>query len=77
MMPWEEGKEEKSVFDEELDLAYKQLGQLYLQKKQIEEQEEEIDFKIRAILSTKPLRDFEERTKSGSKEAEERPAENS
>tara|TARA_B100000029_G_scaffold462439_1_gene494949 strand:+ start:72 stop:305 length:234 start_codon:yes stop_codon:yes gene_type:complete len=77
MMPWEDGKEEKSVYDEELDLAYKQLGQLYLQKKQIEEQEVEIDFKIRAILSTKPLRDFEERTKSGSEEAEERPAENS
>ena len=60
MLPkWEDGKEKVSIFEEELELAYKQLGQLSLQKKQIEEQEEEIDFKIRAILSTAPLRDFE------------------
>jgi hypothetical protein len=74
MLPqWEDGKESKSVFEEELELAYKQLGQLSLQKKQIEEQEEEIDFKIRAILSTQPLRDFEkrEKAKDEGKEAKE------
>ena len=71
MLPqWEDGKESKSVFEEELELAYKQLGQLSLQKKQIEEQEEEIDFKIRAILSTQPLRDFEKREKVKNDKAE-------
>ena len=73
MLPGLEEKE-KSIFDEELELAYKQLGQLLLQRKQIEEQEEELDFKIRAILSTKPLRDFEQREKARN---EERPSENS
>tara|TARA_B100000029_G_scaffold513478_1_gene613215 strand:- start:1397 stop:1630 length:234 start_codon:yes stop_codon:yes gene_type:complete len=74
MLPkWEDGKEKVSIFEEELELAYKQLGQLSLQKKQIEEQEEEIDFKIRAILSTAPLRDFEkrEKAKDEGKEAKE------
>ena len=72
MLPGLESKE-KDIFDEELELAYKQLGQLSLQKKQIEEQEEELDFKIRAILSTKPLRDFEkrEKAKDEGKEAKE------
>ena len=55
MLPGLENKEKVSIFEEELELAYKQLGQLSLQKKQIEEQEEEIDFKIRAILSTAPF----------------------
>ena len=66
MLPrWDDEKVEKaSIFEEELELAYKQLGQLSHQKKQIEEQEEEIDFKIRAILSTAPLRDFEKREKA-------------
>jgi hypothetical protein len=70
------GSEEKkkSIYDEELELAYKQLGQLALQKKQIKEQEEELDFKIKAILSTAPLRDFEERERAKN---EERPSENS
>ena len=73
MLPGLEQKE-KSIYEEELELAYKQLGQLLLQKKQIEEQEEELDFKIRAILSTEPLRDFEKREKA---KDEERPSENS
>ena len=73
MLPGLEQKE-KSIFEEELELAYKQLGQLLLQKKQIEEQEEELDFKIRAILSTEPLRDFEKREKA---KDEKRPSENS
>jgi hypothetical protein len=72
MLPqWEDGKKEKDIFEEELELAYKQLGQLSLQKKQIEEQEEEIDFKIRAILSTAPLRDFEKREKAKDEEPRE------
>ena len=72
MLPqWEDGKKEKSIFEEELELAYKQLGQLSLQKKRIEEQEEEIDFKIRAILSTEPLRDFEKREKAKDEESGE------
>mgnify|MGYP003154265152 CR=1 FL=1 len=73
MLPGLEQKE-KSIYEEELELAYKQLGQLLLQKKQIEEQEEELDFKIRAILSTEPLRDFEKREKA---KDEKRPSENS
>lgn len=73
MLPGLEQKE-KSIYDEELDLAYKHLGQLALQKKQIEDQEEELEFKIKAILSTQPLRDFEEREKA---KDEERPSENS
>ena len=67
-------QKKKSIYDEELELAYKQLGQLALQKKQIKEQEEELDFKIKAILSTAPLRDFEERERAKN---EERPSENS
>lgn len=67
-------EKKKSIYDEELELAYKQLGQLALQKKQIKEQEEELDFKIKAILSTAPLRDFEERERAKN---EERPSENS
>jgi hypothetical protein len=73
MLPGLEEKE-KNVFDEELEQAYKQLGLISLQKKQLEEQEEELDFKIRAILSTQPLRDYEKREKA---KDEERPSENS
>tara|TARA_B100000029_G_C17439513_1_gene910931 strand:- start:142 stop:363 length:222 start_codon:yes stop_codon:yes gene_type:complete len=73
MLPGLEEKE-KSIFDEELEQAYKQLGLVSLQKKQLEEQEEELNFKIKAILSTAPLRDFEEREKA---KDEERPSENS
>tara|TARA_Y100001970_G_scaffold45048_1_gene56459 strand:- start:907 stop:1128 length:222 start_codon:yes stop_codon:yes gene_type:complete len=73
MLPGLEEKE-KNVFDEELEQAYKQLGLISLQKKQLEEQEEELDFKIRAILSTAPLRDYEKREKA---KDEERPSENS
>tara|TARA_B100000131_G_scaffold38194_1_gene34656 strand:+ start:660 stop:881 length:222 start_codon:yes stop_codon:yes gene_type:complete len=73
MLPGLEEKE-KSIFEEELEQAYKQLGLVSLQKKQLEEQEEELNFKIKAILSTAPLRDFEEREKA---KDEERPSENS
>tara|TARA_R100001086_G_C11711069_1_gene224153 strand:- start:162 stop:392 length:231 start_codon:yes stop_codon:yes gene_type:complete len=75
MLPQEENK---SIFDEEIELAYQQLGQISLQRKQLVEQEEELEFKIRAILSTKPLRDFEKRElrKDDSKEDEQRPIKN-
>lgn len=75
MLPQEENK---SIFDEEIELAYQQLGQISLQRKQLVEQEEELEFKIRAILSTKPLRDFEKRElrEDDSKKDEQCPAKN-
>ena len=77
MFPQKE--EKKDVFQEEVENAYAQLGQIALQKKQLAEQEEELEFKIRSILVTKPLRDFEKReqSKDGKVEDEQRPAENS
>lgn len=74
MFPQKE--EKKDIFQEEVENAYAQLGQIALQKKQLAEQEEELEFKIRSILVTKPLRDFEKREQNG-KEDEQRPAENS
>jgi hypothetical protein len=74
MFPQKE--EKKDIFQEEVENAYAQLGQIALQKKQLAEQEEELEFKIRSILVTKPLRDFEKREQDG-KEDEQRPAENS
>jgi len=74
MFPQKE--EKKDIYQEEVENAYAQLGQIALQKKQLAEQEEELEFKIRSILVTKPLRDFEKREQDG-KEDEQRPAENS
>jgi len=74
MFPQKE--EKKDIFQEEVENAYAQLGQIALQKKQLAEQEEELEFKIRSILVTKPLRDFEKREQDG-KEDEQRPVENS
>jgi len=76
MFPQKE--EKKDIFQEEVESAYAQLGQIALQRKQLAEQEEELEFKIRSILVTKPLRDFEKQEQSKNvKEDEERPAESS
>jgi hypothetical protein len=75
MFPQKE--EKKDIFQEEVENAYAQLGQIALQKKQLAEQEEELEFKIRSIIVTKPLRDFEKREQDGEVEDEQRPAENS
>ena len=76
MFPQKE--EKKDIFQEEVESAYSQLWQIALQRKQLAEQEEELEFKIRSILVTKPLRDFEKQEQSKNvKEDEERPAESS